>query len=281
MPASSTECLQKYLREIASLPVLTPAEEQQLARRAERGDADARRAIVSGHLRLVVKIATRYARYGVPLCDLVQEGNLGLLRAVERFDWRRGTRFSTYATYWIRDAVIRAITAGSHALHLTGHGFKRFQALADRVDTLTAEFLREPTTSEIAAAARVAISEVPRIIAAAAFPVPLDGASDGTLRHGPVEDGTCQWACDPAEMPSGEPTPLQVRHAVDALLSARERWVIARSFNLDGSGPMKLKEMAAQLGVSLERVRQIRERALFKLRRGLASGGEEAEGVHA
>lgn len=276
--SSPAECLQSYLREIAGLPLLAPPEERRLARRAARGDADARRGLVSANLRLVVKVAARYARYGVPLCDLIQEGNLGLITAAERFDWQRGTRFSTYATYWIREAVIRALTAGSHAVRLSGHAFKRFRALADKADALAAEFLREPTMDEIAAAANARIGEVSRILAAAAFPVSLDGPSDDTGGFAPLDEVACECECNPAEILSGDLTPQHVRHAVDALLNPRERWVITRSFDLDGNGPVRLKDMAAELGVSLERVRQIREGALLKLRRHLISrsavGGE-------
>lgn len=265
-PVSPGECLESYLAEIGGIPLATPEEERSLARRAAGGDQEARRRLVASNLRLVVKVAARYARYGVPLCDLIQEGNLGLIKAVERFDPDRGTRFSTYATYWIREAITRALTHGGRATSISGHIFRRFHELSERVDTLAATYLREPTLEELASAVASGIQKVSRILAAAAFSVSLD--DPGGEGHRPVllEETPCDCGCDPAELAPEDPDPQQLRLALETLLDYRERWIVMRSFGLDGQGPARLKEMAQHFHVSLERIRQIRERALRKLR---------------
>lgn len=286
-PAWPGECLESYLAGIARIPLLTPEEERPLARRAADGDQEARRQLVASNLRLVVKVAARYARYGLPLCDLIQEGNLGLIKAVERFDPDRRTRFSTYATYWIREAITRALTHGSRAMRISGHVFRRFHELSERFDALTATYMREPTLDELASAVESGVRKVSRILAAAAFSVSLDDPGAEDRRSAPLEEIPCDCSCDPAELTPDDPDPRQLRRAMETLLDSRERWIVVRSFGLDGQGPSKLKEMAEHFHVSPERVRQIRERALFKLRRYLveATGGggreqtSQAEGL--
>jgi len=263
---SSDACLESYLHQISGIPLLTPHEERRLARRAARGDAEAQRRLVLSNLRLVVRIASRYSGYGLPLCDLIQEGTLGLIRAAERFDWRRGTRFSTYATYWIREAIIKALTSDGRAAKLSSHAFKRYRKLAKKADALLNEILREPTLPEIAAAMDTSTATVSRILAAAAFSRSLDEPLDGEGRSTPRDELACTCPCDPAELIQDGPTSEQVREAIDTVLNARERWVIVQSFGLEGQVPRKLREMAGALGVSIERVRQIRDRALSKLR---------------
>lgn len=263
---SSDECLESHLRNVASIPVLPPEEERRLARRAARGDGEAQRRLVLSNLRLVVKVAARYARYGMPLCDLIQEGTLGLITAAERFDWRRGTRFSTYAVYWIREAIMRALTSAGRATSLSTHAFKRYQKLVTTMDALVAKIGREPTVPEVAMAMGTTASRVSRIFAAAAFPRSLDDPLDGEREATPVEEIACTCPCNPADLVQETPDLEQIRDAVDAILNPRERWVITHSFGLDGKTPRKLTEMARDLGVSPERVRQLRERALSKLR---------------
>lgn len=172
--AAVPECLQSYLREIVQFPLITPSEERALAQRSARGDEEARRQLVASNLRLVVKVAARYAEYGIQLCDLIQEGNLGLIRAAERFDWRRGTRFSTYAVYWIREAVTRALTSAGRPVRLTGHAFKRFRQMSRTIDELEAKLLREPTIQEVAAAMHSSADRLSRIVMTAAFPLSLE-----------------------------------------------------------------------------------------------------------
>lgn len=278
-PASPGECLESYLAGIAGIPLVTPEEERSLARRAGGGDQEARRRLVASNLRLVVKVATRYARYSLPLCDLIQEGNLGLIKAVERFDPDRGTRFSTYATYWIREAITRALTHGGRAMRISGHVFRRFHELSEQLDALTATHLREPTLDELASAVGSGVRKVSRILAAAAFSVSLDDPGAEDRRPAPLEEIPCGCSCDPAEPAPEDPDPRQLRRAMETLLDSRERWIVVHSFGLDGQGPSKLKEMAEHFHVSPERVRQIRERALLKLRRYLveATGGGGGE----
>lgn len=269
-PASSlAECLDSYLREIVALPLLTPVEERRLARQAADGDKAARRQLISANLRLAVAIAKRYAAYGLPFCDLIQEGNLGLLKAAERFDWQRGTKFSTYAGYWIRESIMRTLTKSGRPVSLSDHAFKRFRKLRQAAEALSASLSREPTLSEIAAALQTTPVRAARILAAAAFPA-SPPTSEEERKPNPLEEIACECGCDPAEAVLGDPTPDLVRQAIHAALDDRERWIITQSFGLDGAPPQKLRQMAQVLEISVERVRQLRERALAKLRRHLA-----------
>lgn len=271
--AAVPECLQSYLREIVQFPLITPSEERALAQRSARGDEEARRQLVASNLRLVVKVAARYAEYGIQLCDLIQEGNLGLIRAAERFDWRRGTRFSTYAVYWIREAVTRALTSAGRPVRLTGHAFKRFRQMSRTIDELEAKLLREPTIQEVAAAMHSSADRLSRIVMTAAFPLSLENFRPGDANGTGQEDLACDCACDPAELIRDEPSAEQLKDALHDALDRRERWIVIHSFGLDGHRPWKLREMARQLGVSVERVRQIRERSLSTLRHHLVGIG--------
>lgn len=196
---SAGECLERYLKEIAQIPPLAAAEERRLVRRAARGDLDARRRLISANLRLVVTMAARYAYLGVPLCDLIQEGSLGLIKAAERYDWHRGTRFGTYAAYWIREHIVKALTADTHALHLTGHAFKQFRRIREKADRLTTTSQRQPTISEIAAAAELSTAEVAGFLSAASFPLSLDDPLPNRPEMARLEDIACWCGCDPGE----------------------------------------------------------------------------------
>lgn len=262
---SADECLERYLKEIAQVPPLAVAEERRLVRRVARGDPDARRRLISANLRLVVAIASRYAHYGIPLCDLIQEGNLGLIKAAERYDRHRGTRFGTYAAYWIRERIIKAITVETHALHLTGHAFRQFRRIREESDRLTMTLQRQPTISEIAAAAGLSTAEVARFLSAASFALSLDAAAPDHPEKVRIEG----IFGDPGEQEPTDVTRAQIVQAIDNGLTPRERWVIIRSFGLNGETAWKLHEMAARLGLSLTRVRQIRAHALRKLRQRL------------
>lgn len=144
-------------------------------------------------------MAARYAYLGVPLCDLIQEGSLGLIKAAERFDWHRGTRFGTYAAYWIREHIVQALTAETHALHLTGHAFKQFRRIRKEADRLTTALQREPTISEIAAAAALSPAEVAGFVSVASFPLSLDDPVRGRPEMARLEDIACWCGCDPGE----------------------------------------------------------------------------------
>jgi RNA polymerase sigma factor (sigma-70 family) len=264
------DCLRRYLQEVARIPALSAVDELHLARRAARGDEQARRHLVVAHLGLVVRIATRYARAGIPLCDLIQEGNLGLLEAVSRFDPRRRTRLKTYATFWIRDAILRALTEHSHPVHLTRHAFREFRQLTRTADQLAGRLARAPTLSQLATAAKATPARTARILASAAFGLPLDGPADGDAAHPLSDDIPCPCRCDPQEQLSDDDERGRLLDAVRALPDARQRWIIVHYYGLDGCVPHKLADLGQQLGVSLERVRQLRDRALRTLRVALA-----------
>lgn len=274
---SADGCLERYLKEIAQVPPLAVAEERRLARRAARGDLDARRRLISANLRLVVTMAARYAHHGIPLCDLIQEGSLGLIKAAERYDWHRGTRFGTYAAYWIHEHIVKALTAETHALHLTGHAFRQFRRIRKEADRLTTALQREPTISEIAAAADLSTAEVAGFLSAASFPLSLDDPLPDRPEMARIEEIACEYGCDPGQQRLTDVTRSQIERAIDDALTPRERWVIVRSFGLNGETPWKLKKMAAELSLSLARVRQIRSHALRKLRQHLKPRTPEVE----
>lgn len=262
--------LEVYLREIAALPLLSPEEEHQLALQAAEGDHTARHRLILTNLRLVVTIARRYAGYGMSLSDLVQEGNLGLMKAVERFDPQRGTRFSTYAGYWIRESITRALNNGARPVALSRHAFRRFRALSGTAEALTAMAGREPTLSEVAAAAGTSREQAGRIVTAAAFPATWLAAGEEEQDSSLLEEVACECGCDPAQAMQEDSSWEQVRNAIDVALDPRERWIIVQYFGLHGTQPRRLKELAASMGISVERVRQLRERALTKLRKHVA-----------
>jgi len=280
-----------YLDEIGRHPLLTAEDELQLAqayeagldarRRLATGAADgparpgleavaergerARRTMIESNLRLVVSIARRFSATGLPLSDLVQEGNLGLLRAVERFDWRRGVKFSTYATWWVKQAIARgAADRGDRAIRLPVHVHEQVRRLR-RAQARLAELLgREPSTDELAAELRLPVEGVMRLQAAQAItsldtPVGDDGAALQDL----LED---QQAARPDEQ-ALEAVGRQVLEQALAALPERPRRVLVLRFGLDSGTPRTLEEVAAVLGVSRERARQLEVRALATLRR--------------
>jgi RNA polymerase primary sigma factor len=231
---------------------------------AERGER-ARRTMIESNLRLVVSIARRFSATGLPLSDLVQEGNLGLLRAVERFDWRRGVKFSTYATWWVKQAIARgAADRGARAIRLPVHVHEQVGRLR-RAQARLAELLgREPSTDELAAELRLPVEGVMRLQAAQAItsldtPVGDDGAALQDL----LED---QQAVRPDEQ-ALEAVGREVLEQVLAALPERPRRVLVLRFGLDSGTPRTLEEVAAVLGVSRERARQMEVRALATLRR--------------
>ena len=271
--AEDGDLVRRYLDDIRDIPLLTPDEEIELARRIEAGDQAARRRFVRGNLRLVVSIAKRYVGTSVPLIDLIQEGNLGLLRAVQKFDWRRGYRFSTYATWWIRQSITRALADKSRAIRLpvhVGEVVVRFNAAAQR---LTQQLERVPTEQEVAAAIGVDLERLAAARSVDHLVLSLDaavGEDDDTMLGELVEDAAAE---DPERIVQHQDLAETARRVLAEALKPRERRVLELRFGLAGDGSRhSLEEVGATLGITRERVRQLERAALEKLRSPQHSG---------
>src|SRR3954469_21129468 len=261
---SDIDTLGLHMRSIRSAKLLTPAREIALARRVERGDLSAKHELVESNLRLVVYIAKGFTGRGPPLVDLIQEGALGLIRAAEKFDHRRGCRFSTYAAWWIRQAVMRAIADKSRAIRVPSHVIDRVHEAQQAERRLVQQLGREARPSEIAGALGCSVLELRRLRLAAEPPASLDtpiGEGDGTALRDLVAD-------DDAESPfDAVAETLRSEQLADALaaLPLREREVIELRFGLTGARSYTLEEVGRLYGLTRERVRQIEGHALAKL----------------
>jgi RNA polymerase primary sigma factor len=261
---ATTDALQLFLNEAARYPLLTAAEEVELAKRIERGDAAAKERMINSNLRLVVSIAKRYQGHGLSLLDLIQEGIIGLIRAVEKFDWRKGFKFSTYATWWIRQAVQRGVANKSRTIRIPVHIAERETKLARAERELTAELGRAPTDAEVSKRSKVSPKHVREVRAAARAVTSLDrpvgeggDASLGDLVAGvgasPEEEVTVSFEHD-------------VLHRALAKLPEREQQVLRLRYGLDGErDPMSLEAIGRELGITRERVRQLEAAALERL----------------
>ena len=258
-----TDSLDLFLRDAGRHPLLTAAQEVKLTKLVERGDPGAKQTMVESNLRLVVSIAKRYRHQGLPFLDLIQEGTLGLMRAVDKFDWRRGYKFSTYATWWISQAVARGLADKARTIRMPVHMVERRQHL-DRADRmLSVELGREPTLQEVAERAGLSLPEALAVEAAARASTSLDQplvaeeravlgdmfAADGPLPEERVDSTFRSEALGEAL----------------ALLGERERTVIALRFGLHGTEPNTLAEIGRRLGFSRERARQLETNALKQL----------------
>ena len=254
-----------YLKEIGKVPLLTAEEEVSLARRIERHDRDAKRELIEANLRLVVSIAKRYVGRGMLFLDLIQEGNLGLIRAVEKFDYRRGYKFSTYATWWIRQAITRAIADQARTIRIPVHMVETINKLIRVQRQLLQDIGREPTPEEIAAEMGTTPLKVREILKISQEPVsletPIGEEEDSQLRDF-IED---EEATMPVEAVS-EIMQKEELSAVLGTLSHRERKVIELRFGLKGEHPRTLEEVGQKFGVTRERIRQIESKTLAKLK---------------
>jgi RNA polymerase primary sigma factor len=272
--ATSRENLRVYLKEIAGIPLLSREQEGELARKIRAGDAGAKARLTEANLRLVVQIARRYLNRGLPLPDLIEEGNIGLLRAVEKFDGERGTRFSTYAAWWIRQAIVRALANQARTIRLPVHVELLLGRYKREQQRLTQELERPPTMEELAAAMGTTVDQVEELEEIRLQPVSLETPiGEG---KGRVEDLIADPSADPRQALISlfrERTDL-----VSVLddLAANERTVLRRRFGLEGDPPEKLEAIGQRLGLSRERIRQIEAAGLRKLRALLGARGIDA-----
>jgi RNA polymerase primary sigma factor len=259
----TTDSFQMFLNEAGRYPLLTAAEEVELAKRIERGDMAAKDRMINCNLRLVVSIAKRYQTQGITLGDLVQEGVLGLIRATEKFDWRKGFKFSTYATWWIRQAVQRGVANKARTIRIPVHVVEREQKVARARRELVATLERDPTPEEISDHSKLPLAHVHEVMAAARAVASTDTpvGDDGDASFGDLIAGT---GPSTEEEASASLRDLAVRQAV-ANLPDRERDVIELRFGLVGDGPASLEAIGKQLGLTRERVRQLESDALRRL----------------
>jgi RNA polymerase sigma factor (sigma-70 family) len=263
-----------YFGEIARIPLLTREDEVALARRVRAGDEAAKARLVEANLRLVVQVARRYLNRGLPLPDLIEEGNLGLLRAVEKFDPDRGTRFSTYAVWWIRQAIVRALANQARLIRLPVHVGLLLARYTKEQERLTQVFGRTPTTEELAAALNTTVEQIEELEEIRGQPLSLDApmGEEATRLADLVPDESADPSCVAGDL-------LRQRaDLVSALddLAESERMVLRRRFGLAGDEPETLEAVGDRIGLTRERVRQIERAGLRKLRALLAARGVDA-----
>lgn len=263
-----------YLSQVGFSPLLTPEEEVDYGRRVRRGDKEARRRMIESNLRLVVKIAKRYGNCGLPLLDLIEEGNIGLIRAVEKFDPNRGFRFSTYATWWIRQSVERALMNQSRTVRLPGHVVKEINECKRAARLLAQGCNQEPRLYDVAKRVRKSVGEVDRLfglcepVSSITAPLAADNENGKSL----LDTLPDQNSRDPFFLWQD----CSVKQCIEKLLSGlskRERIVMERRFGLCNSATATLEEIGCELGVTRERVRQIQMEALGRLRKMMRQNG--------
>ena len=265
LATATTDALQLFLNEIGRHRLLTPAEEIDLAKRIERGDLDAKDRMINANLRLVVSIAKKYQGSELTLLDLIQEGILGLIRAVEKFDWRKGYRFSTYATWWIRQAVERGMDAKARTIKLPINLVRNQRKLARAENALAMKLDRAPTDEELAAAADLSVDEPDALRDAARAVTSLDRPLG--------EEDDAAFGDMLASDALGPEDEVHISLRTEALQSAlrelpdRERKVVEMRYGIAGCDPTPLREIGRELGITPERVRQIESRALGRLGR--------------
>jgi RNA polymerase primary sigma factor len=261
----STDSLQLFLKDIGKVDLLTAAQEVELAKRIERGDHLAKQEMVEANLRLVVSIAKRYRNQGLPFLDLIQEGTIGLVRAAEKFDWRKGYKFSTYATWWIRQAVARALADKARTIRMPVHVVEKLNKIVRTERKLRAELCREPTALEIALDLDLPVDEVEQIMRSAQTPVslekPVGDEEESEFGHF-LTDENVPLPDEAAEVTMRAETLKRIL----GTLSHRERRVLELRYGLDGEHPRTLDEVGRTFNVTRERIRQIENQSLKKLR---------------
>jgi RNA polymerase primary sigma factor len=261
----STDALQLFLKDIGKVDLLTAAQEVELAKRIERGDHSAKQEMVEANLRLVVSIAKKYRNQGLPFLDLIQEGTIGLVRAAEKFDYRKGFKFSTYATWWIRQAVARALADKARTIRMPVHVVEKLNKIVRSERKLRAELGREPTAGEIGLDLDLTADEVEHIRRSAQTPVSLEkpvGDEDESEFGHFITDENLPLPDEEAEITLRKETLRKIL----GTLSSRERQVLELRYGLDGQHPRTLDEVGRTFNVTRERIRQIENQSLKKLR---------------
>lgn len=269
---AQADATQIYLREIGFSPLLTAREEVELGRLVQKGDEHARRRMIESNLRLVVKIARRYINRGLAFLDVIEEGNLGLIRAVEKFDPERGFRFSTYATWWIRQTIERAIMNQTRTIRLPVHILKEINVYQRAARILAQQLDHEPSAEEIAGKLDAPIEDVKRMLGLdekiASVDAPFEADQERTLLDA-IPD---EKASDPADLLQGEEVHSHIAEWLQSL-PEKQREVVERRFGLSGREASTLEQVGLDVGVTRERVRQIQVEALGKLRKILEKQG--------
>ena len=268
----SEDAFQSYLHDIRGLSLLSHEEEIILAKRGQAGDTRARRRLVEANLRLVIAIARRYTNSGVPLIDLIQEGNLGLMRAAEKFDWRRGCHFGTYATWWIRQAISRAAGEQSRLIHLPEHVATRLRKVRRVASQLSQENGGDPLPEQIAEATGMQVEEVDDLLHVTEQPVSLDSPADSDNRLSLADTLEDPGIQAPADIASQHLLGEELHRALSSLTS-RERSVVILRYGIGDGRSRTLLEVGKELGISRERVRQLEMVALAKLRMATTAQG--------
>jgi RNA polymerase primary sigma factor len=263
--ATTSDSLQLFLKDIGKVDLLTAAEEVELAKRIERGEHAAKQEMIEANLRLVVSIAKRYRNQGLPFLDLIQEGTIGLVRAAEKFDYRKGFKFSTYATWWIRQAVARALADKARTIRMPVHVVEKLNKIVRTERKLRAELGREPTSIEIGRELELNADEVEQIRRSAQTPVslekPVGDEEESEFGHFLTDENT--------ELPDEAAETAMRRDMLKKILSKlapRERRVLEMRYGLDGNQPRTLDEVGRTFNVTRERIRQIENQSLKKLR---------------
>ncbi|MDP8911134.1 MAG: sigma-70 family RNA polymerase sigma factor [Actinomycetota bacterium] len=263
LAAATTDALQLFLNEAGRYELLTAAEEVELAKRIERGDAAAKERMINSNLRLVVSIARKYQGHGLSLLDLIQEGVIGLIRAVEKFDWRRGYKFSTYATWWVRQAVQRGIANKARTIRIPVHIAEREQKISRAERELMTRLERQPTDAEIARFAKLPVKQVREVREAARAVASLDRplGEDNDAAFGDLLPSSQVSTEEEVHVNLEEET----LHRALADLPEREAEILRLRYGLDGQEPTSLEKIGQRLGLTRERVRQIEAQALKRL----------------
>jgi len=262
---STEDPVRMYLKEIGNVPLLSGEEEVELAKRVEQGDEEAKKKLTEANLRLVVSIAKKYVGRGMPFLDLIQEGNMGLMKAVDKFDYTKGYKFSTYATWWIRQAITRGIADTGRTIRVPVHMVETINKTLRMTRTLLQELGREPTPEEVAARLNVPVARVREVLKISRDPVSLDtpiGEEDDSHLGDFIEDDT---ALSPSDSAAFSMLREELKSALDSLTD-RERQVIELRFGLIDGRARTLEEVGKEFNVTRERIRQIEAKALRKLR---------------
>ena len=262
---STEDPVRMYLKEIGNVPLLTTEQEVELAKRVEAGDEEAKKQLTEANLRLVVSIAKKYVGRGMPFLDLIQEGNMGLMKAVDKFDYTKGYKFSTYATWWIRQAITRGIADTGRPIRVPVHMVETINKTLRMTRTLLQELGREPTPEEVAERLNVSVSRVREVLKISRDPVSLDtpiGEEDDSHLGDFIEDDS---ALSPADSAAFSMLRAELATALESLTD-RERQVVKLRFGLEDGRARTLEEVGKEFNVTRERIRQIEAKALRKLR---------------